>query len=124
MDTKDSVAEVVKARLAAKAEREEAQTRQKVRDGALKFLKEWGGSELPPGTQGDPEACVLANALGGSWDASEWRLPEDRLAHRLGFHAVAVPEVVGDFIHRFDAGEYPDLIGAQIVDGEFVTTDG
>jgi hypothetical protein len=78
---------------------------------AEKWLTQWGlDGKLPPGVQGNSTECVLAHALGGEFPGDSWTLPEDRLAAKLGFPEVEIPDVVKDFIDRFDNGEYPDLI--------------
>jgi hypothetical protein len=92
-------------------ERLDAPERLRVRKAAEEWLTEWGfNGKLPSGEQGESTECVLAHALGGSFGGSDWVLPEDRLAAKLGFHDVAIPDDVCEFIRRFDGGEYPDLI--------------
>ena len=86
--------------------------RRRVRKEAERWLEMWTGvHDLPPGVRGDSTACVFANALGGEFGAKDWSVPEDRLAHRLGYEHIDLPADVREFIRRFDAGEYPDLVG-------------
>jgi hypothetical protein len=92
-------------------QREKARSRQ-VRAEAEDWLKMWGlDMKLPAGEQGDSTACVLANALGGSFGGDNWEVSEDRTVLKMaGFDNVQIPPVVSEFISRFDRGEYPDLI--------------
>jgi hypothetical protein len=100
-------------------ERAEAQRRQEVRDAASAYLRKWGlDGTLPTGAQGDPGECVFAHALGGSWNGSTWQLSEQRGKILAGCwkgnpdegFVLDLPEEVCEFIHRFDGGEYPDLV--------------
>jgi hypothetical protein len=111
-----TAAEIARARVEeadARRASEEAQAASlHARAETQKWLEQWGLKleELPAGIQGDPQACVLAEALGGAWNGSDWAVPEARLAHKLGYENIELPPVVRDFISRFDRGEYPDLI--------------
>ena len=82
-------------------------------------------SDLPQGHRGVSQACALAEALKGVGDASAPVLlqpgpryvgPADVSDLKYNFaregrtQARPVPELVGQFVQRFDAGAFPDLV--------------
>lgn len=63
---------------------------------------------LPKGKPGHPERCPVALALRyGGFKANV--SPVEILIKGIG--AITVPSRVDEFIRRFDAGDYPELIG-------------
>ena len=67
--------------------------------------------ELPKGRPGNELRCPIANALGGACEVSAghafWQVG-DIPGHR--YEKIRLPKFVHDFIERFDAGAYPELI--------------
>lgn len=96
---------------------------------------------LPRGRRGSSSDCVLARSLGMSFgNRSAWamtgplrrrRLAAAALAEawdvrpgRLNRRAVALPGELREFVTRFDAGDYPELVDTACADGvDALTSD-
>jgi hypothetical protein len=103
-------------------EAEEQARRDLVREATLDFIERWTGErELPEARQGDPYHCVLANAMGGEWNGSDWH-PTGNDANNPEWEPtgvrIQIPDEVQEFIRRFDAGEYPELTVDEVGEGD------
>lgn len=118
--------EIVAERIAQEAQEQADTERQMVREKAQAWLDKWSiklSDVLPAGIQGDSNQCVFAHALGGSFSHSQWTMDarRSRVFASAGILegnpdtglTLNLPPEVSEFIRRFDAGEYPDLIEAS-----------
>ena len=79
-----------------------------------KEMGEGSLEDLPPGRCGIANACPIANALPGEVEVDQsgiffYALPEGIVVEN---ETVDLPGYVAEFVRRFDAGMYPDLIEA------------
>lgn len=76
---------------------------------ALAWARQHGfdGDALPPGKPGNARACPLARATGLIVYRAHARRDDESDDY------VEIPDTVGEFICRFDRGEYPELLLAS-----------